>query len=81
MSPETATKPLEILVEEAITTVRADGGEEEFETDTEHEDGHRDATPRRGAVPSCWHLRICWNPVPGVLWLPENFTIRFSNIS
>ena len=44
------TKPLKILAEEAIRTVRADRGEEESETVTEHKDGHQDAAPRLGAV-------------------------------
>ena len=51
-SPTIPAKPLEILAEEAIRTVRADGGEEESETDTEHEDSHQGAQLCRGAV-SC----------------------------
>ena len=49
-NPMVPTKPLEILVEEATRIVRSDGGEEEPETVTEHEDSHQDAAPRRGAV-------------------------------
>ena len=45
-------KPLEILSEEAIRTVHADGREEESEAVTEHEDSHQDVAPRRGAM-SC----------------------------
>ena len=41
-------KPLEFW--QKIGTICANGGEEEFETATEQEDSHQDATPRRGAV-------------------------------
>ena len=50
--PTIPAKPLEILAEEAIRTIRADGGKEETEMDTEHEDSHPVAAPRPGAM-SC----------------------------
>ena len=44
--------PLEILAEEVIRTIRADGGEEESETDEEHEDS-LEGTAQRPGVVSC----------------------------
>ena len=51
-------KPLEILAGETIRTVQADGGEEESETVTEHEDRHQDVASRRGTM-SC--RRRAWS--------------------
>ena len=51
-NPLVSTTPVEILAEGAIRTIHADGGEEESETVTEHEDSDQDVAPRPGAV-SC----------------------------
>ena len=60
-NPMVPTKLLEILAEEAIRTIHADGREEESEAVTEHEDSLRDGAPRRGAMSRRRRARFCQN--------------------
>ena len=69
--PTIPAKPLEILAEEAIRTIRADGGEEQSETDTEHEDSHQGAAPRSGVV----SMSSVSSPSPSG-WAFELFVLR-----
>ena len=77
------TKPLEIVVKEAIRTIRADGREEESDAVTACENSHQDVASRRGAL-SCrrrarlrqvvGYLLSCSfsaTSTAGVRWLPE----------